>query len=209
MGLRMFRQFVVVRLPDGRLWIQSPEPVDDAVRAALARLGPVAHVMAPSLWHDECLAPFQAAFPDAQFHGTPGMAEAHRALRFSHVLSDTPHPDWAAVIAQHHVRGMPRMNEVVFLHRPSRSLILSDLAMNVRAPADLAERLAFSLAGAWDRFGPTRLCRRLMRDRAAVRASIDQILQWDFDRIIVGHGTTIETGGREAFREAFAFLTER
>ena len=39
--------------------------------------------------------------------------------------------------------------------------------------------------------------------------SIDAILAWDFDRIIVGHGTTIETGGKAALRDAFAFLSGR
>jgi hypothetical protein len=46
----------------------------------------------------------------------------------------------------------------------------------------------------------------MMKDRAAVRASIDRILAWDFDRIIVGHGNNIEAHGREVLRDAFSFL---
>lgn len=56
------------------------------------------------------------------------------------------------------------------------------------------------------RFSLSQFCQSLMRDRAAVRASIDTILAWDFDRIIVGHGLNIETAGKEVFRTAFAFL---
>jgi hypothetical protein len=110
------------------------------------------------------------------------------------------------VIDQHLVRGMPRLNEVVFLHRPSRSLIIADLAFNFGPDAHWAVKLLFRLGGTWGRFTPSRLERCLMKDRAAVRASIQRILEWDFDRIIVGHGPNIETGGKAALREAFAFL---
>ncbi len=205
-GIHVRRQVVVVRLPGSKLWVQSPDVVTPALRAELAALGRVAHVMAPSLWHDECLLEFQGAYPESEFHGTAGMAEWCPKVRFAHVLTDQPHPDWAGEIEQHLVRGMPRMNEVVFLHRRSRSLILSDLAMNVGPPGTFADWFFFTLAGAWGRFTTTRLCRRLMKDRAAVRESIAHILRWEFDRIIVGHGSTIETGGREAMRRAFGFL---
>ncbi len=46
----------------------------------------------------------------------------------------------------------------------------------------------------------------MMKDRPAVRASLDTILAWDFDRVIVGHGRKVETDGQRVFREAFAFL---
>jgi hypothetical protein len=45
-----------------------------------------------------------------------------------------------------------------------------------------------------------------MRDRTAVRASLEHILAWDFDRILVGHGRNLETGGKPALRAGFAFL---
>ncbi len=108
-----------MRFPGGGLRIQSPESVDAGLRDAPAQLSPVRHVRTPSLWHNECLATLQSAYPDAHLHGTPGMAEENPALLFSHVPSDTPHPDWSTVITQHLVRGMPRMNEVPFPHRPA------------------------------------------------------------------------------------------
>lgn len=46
----------------------------------------------------------------------------------------------------------------------------------------------------------------MIRDRRAARASVDAILGWDFERVIVAHGDVLETGGRERFAAAFAFL---
>lgn len=46
----------------------------------------------------------------------------------------------------------------------------------------------------------------LFRNKAAARASLERILSWDFDRIILAHGHVVETGGKETLRSAYAFL---
>ena len=206
MGLPLGRQIVAVRLPGGGVWIHSPVPMTPELRRELATLGAVRHVVGPNLWHDECLREFQAEHPAALFHAAPGLAVVKRDVRFTAELSDHPHPEWAGVLEQHLVRGMPKMNEVVFFHPASRSLILADLAFNFGPEGPWWFALLMRAYGAWGRFGPTALEKFLMRDKAAVRASVDIILRWDFDRIIVGHGRNIETNGKAAFREAFAFL---
>ncbi|HVU17512.1 MAG TPA: DUF4336 domain-containing protein [Candidatus Didemnitutus sp.] len=205
-GLPIGRQLVVARLPGGGLWIHSPIPVTAELRAELAALGPVRHVVAPSGLHDECLDTFQAEYPDATYHATPGLAQHLPKVRFDATLSDTPYPEWADVFAQHLIQGMPRINEVVFLHRSSRSLLIADIALNFAPPGPWWFAAIMRLNGLWGKFKPSRLGGSFMQDKLAVRRSIDHILKWDFDRIIVGHGRNIETGGREAFRQAFAFL---
>jgi hypothetical protein len=62
------------------------------------------------------------------------------------------------------------------------------------------------LNGGYGRFGTTRMLRSSFRDRKALRASIDRILAWDFDRVVVTHGEVLERGGRKALREAYAWL---
>jgi hypothetical protein len=206
MGLAIGRQIVAVRLAGGGLWIHSPIPVTPDLRSELAALGEIRHVVGPNCYHDECLREFQAEYPTALFHAAPGLAAAKRDVQFGAELSDTPHPDWAGTLEQHRVRGMPRMNEVVFFHAASRSLIIADLAFNLGPDGPWLLGLLMRANGIWGRFGPSRFCKSLMRDKAAVRASLDFILRWDFDRVIVGHGRNIETGGKAVFREAFAFL---
>jgi hypothetical protein len=63
------------------------------------------------------------------------------------------------------------------------------------------------LLRSYDRFGPSRLDPLLVRDRQAARESLEHILTWDFDRIVVAHGDDIlETGGQEALRSGYAWL---
>ena len=94
----------------------------------------------------------------------------------------------------------------VFLHRASRSLIVGDICCNFPRDASLATRLWGW--GSWrrPRIGPTPPFRAAVRDKTAARASIDRILEWDFDRIVVGHGEIIESGGKEALRRAWEWI---
>jgi hypothetical protein len=56
------------------------------------------------------------------------------------------------------------------------------------------------------KFGPSRLLKSAIKDRAALRRSLDHLLGWDFDAIIVSHGRNVGTGGKALLRDAFAFL---
>ncbi|HWA26014.1 MAG TPA: DUF4336 domain-containing protein [Lacunisphaera sp.] len=202
------RQIVVVRLPRGGLWIHSPIPVTAELRAELAALGDIRHVIGPNCFHDECLREFQAEYPAALFHAAPGLAAQKRDVRFGAELSDAPHPDWTGVLEQHLIKGMPKLNEVVFFHPASRTLIIADIAFNLGPDGNWLFALLMRLNGAWGHFGPSRFCRMFMKDKAAVRASIDFILRWDFDRVIVGHGHNLDANAKPVFRAAFAFLGE-
>jgi hypothetical protein len=206
MGMPIGRQLVVVRLARGGLWVHSPIPVTPALRGELDALGEIRHVVGPNCYHDECLVEFQREYPGPMFHAAPGLAKQRADIRFGSELSDDPHPDWAGALEQHLIKGMPKLNEVVFFHAASRSLIIADIAFNFGPEGPWLFGLLMRLNGAWGRFAPSRFCRMFMCDKAAVRASLDYILRWDFDRVIVGHGKNLETGGKETFRQAFAFL---
>lgn len=60
--------------------------------------------------------------------------------------------------------------------------------------------------GVYGRLGVSRTIRLATRDRVAARASLERILAWDFERVIVGHGEIVDTGGRAAIERAFRWL---
>jgi len=200
-GTRM----TVVRLPDGGLFLHSPVRLDGATRQALAAIGPVRCVVAPSKVHHFFVGEYRDAYPDARLFAAPGLAEKRRDLRFDAELGDAAPADWAGAIDQVVFRGAPLMNEVVFLHRASRTLLLTDLAFHVARPFRGRARLFCWLVGARG-FGPHRIVRFGIRDRPAARESLRRILEWDFDRIAVTHGDILETGGKQRFAAAFAVL---
>jgi hypothetical protein len=201
-GTRM----TVIRLGDGTLFLHSPVQLDGETRTALDAIGEVRWVVAPSKVHHFFVGDYLKVYPAARAYAAPGLAEKRKDLRFEAVLGDTPPPEWRDAIDQHLVRGIPTMSEVVFLHRASRTLLLTDLAFNVAADRTAGARLFYWLVGAGGRFGPHRLVRTMIRDHTAARSSIARILEWDFDRIIVTHGNVLESAGRQHFAAAFAFL---
>ena len=67
-------------------------------------------------------------------------------------------------------------------------------------------RLYLRVSGALGKPSHTVIHRLVFRDKKAVRASVERVLEWDFDRIVLAHGNVVETGGREALREAFAWV---
>jgi hypothetical protein len=205
MGLELGRRLTVVELSRRRLWVHASLPPTAALRAALQELGDVVAIVGPNTMHDAFLAEFVAAYPTAQFYAAPGLAQANPRLRPDALLGPERPADWESVLDGELMAGMPKLNEMVFLHRPSGSLILADLVFNLQPPKPWLTRVAMRLNGAYGRLAPTRFCRSMIRDRTAFRASLQRVLAWEFDRILVGHGEEIPTGGRAALRDAFHF----
>jgi len=204
LGTRM----TVIRLRDGGLFLHSVVALDQELRAELAGAGRVHSIVAPNRHHHLFAADYPTGYPDARLYAAPGLPLKRPDLKFAEELGDEAPPAWRAEIEQHLFRGAPFLNEVVFFHAATRTLLLTDLAMNVAAgETHGVARLFWRTVGAEGHFGPHRLIRWFfIRDRAAARASVQRILAWDFDRITLTHGQVLETGGHEAFAKAFAFL---
>ncbi|GBD27460.1 hypothetical protein HRbin30_02807 [bacterium HR30] len=201
-GARM----TVIRLPTQGLFVHSPVLPDEATRNALNELGPVVAVVAPNKTHHFFVRRFHAVFPTAQYWAAPGLRQKRRDIPFDHTLGDEAPTLWSAHIQQCHVRGIPLLEEVVFFHVPSKTLILTDLAFNfpLNRSVDWRAKLFLRLNGAMGRFGPHRLLRMLIRDRQAFAQSIRRILAWDFDAVVVSHGDLLTTGAKQAVYQAFA-----
>jgi hypothetical protein len=146
------------------------------------------------------------AYPEARLWVGPGLERKRPDLVFDAVLGDEAPAEWKDQLDQVFFRGRPYENEVVFLHRASRTLILCDLAFNFGPRAAAPTRLLMRLLRSYGRFGPSKLDPLLIRDRRAARQSLERILGWDFDRVVVAHGDVLESGGHEALRQGYAWL---
>ncbi|MHB8380777.1 MAG: DUF4336 domain-containing protein [Candidatus Binataceae bacterium] len=199
-------RMTVIRLADGSLFLHSPILLDSETRAALDEIGPVRAIIAPSKAHHLFAGDYVKAYPEAKLHGAPGLADKRKDLTFASILDDEAATDWRGQIEQHLFRGAPFLNEVVFYHRATHTLIFTDLVFNV-SRQDAAQARVFNwISGAPGHFGPHRLVRRAISDHEAARASVAGILRWDFDRVIVSHGDVLASGGHARVRAAFSYL---
>jgi hypothetical protein len=94
------------------------------------------------------------------------------------------------------MRGAPKVNEVVFFHPRSRTLILTDLAFNVTGSVPFLLRVFILINGVVGRLAISRLMKAMYRDRGSARPGAEKILAWDFDRITLCHGDVIESGAK-------------
>lgn len=204
------RRMVVARLRQSELWVHSPARLTGDLSQALEKLGQVRYVVAASKWHGHSyMEQYRRAFPDAMLLAAPGLAGHRRELAFDALLGDGARSEWDGAIDQATFLGNVFADEIVFLHRSSRTLILGDLCFNIGKDAPLSARaLAWGLP-LRPRFGPTPMFRASVRNRGAARRSLERILAWDFDRVLPGHGEIIESGGRLALERAFGWLAPR
>lgn len=205
MGIPMLARMTVIQLADGGLFVHSPSRLTPELQAALGELGPVRAVVAPNRFHHLSIAAWREAYPDACVAISPGLPAKRKDLADLPLLSDDAPAIWSSDLDQHVVQGMPAFEEVVFHHRASRTLIVTDLAFNVREEPNWFARTFWRLANGYGKFGPTRLERWLTRDRAQLRQSLETILAWDFDRVVVGHGEVLDNGGKDALRDGYVW----
>lgn len=195
-------RMTVIRLSDGDLIVHSPAPLPGTLRAELDALGRVGFIVVP--WAHGAFAQQAAeAYPDAQLLAAPEASRRRKALPFHGSIADHAPGSWSGLVESHLVRGF-RLNEVVLCHRPSRTLVVTDLCFHIHSSRSATARLFFRANGMWQRFGPSRLIRHLaVSDRVALEHSIERILRWDFERILPGHGEVVEQDGRTALRTAW------
>jgi hypothetical protein len=156
--------------------------------------------------HHLSLAQNVRSFPQAIVYVSPALP-AKLKLPFSYeVLSNEPPALWRDEISQHLVGGLPKLQEAVFFHYASRTLVLTDLAFNIRHSDSWFTRLFMRLNGAYGHFGPSRIFRLLVKDRAAFRASLNRLQGWDFDRVIVSHGEVLKGGGKQVMHTQYAWV---
>jgi len=205
-GVEVGTRMTVMRLADGSLLLHSPVSLAPELRRELDSIGRVCFAVAPNRLHHLYAGEVAEAYPAVRLWVAPGLDRKRPDLVYVGVLGDEAPAEWKDEVDQVFFRGRPYENEVVFLHRASRTLIMCDLAFNFGPRAAAPTRLLMRLLRSYGRFGPSKLDPLLIRDRRAARQSLERILAWDFDRVVVAHGDVLESGGREALRQGYSWL---
>jgi hypothetical protein len=208
-GLRVSSRMTVVRLHNGALWLHSPVPLSAEVCAQLRALGDVKYIVAPNKMHHLFLSACTEAFPNAQLFGAPGLRKKRPDLPMLHELQRIAEPQWAQDLSQTFFGGMPIGNETVWFHKPSKTLIVTDLLQLWKGDLPFASRAFAMLTGVSKQLSVPRTVRLAIKDKAAARASAEQILQYPFERVVVAHNAIVEDNAHAAVEEAFRYLIKQ
>lgn len=206
-GLPITTRMTVVRLPENKLLIHSPIPMPpgSALLRQVQSLGSVAFIVAPNKMHHLFLAPGAAAFPQATVYGPQGLAKKRPDLAAR--LQELPTgnlPAWLPDLEHLAFQGIPAGNESVWFHRPSATLIVTDLLQWMAGDLPWPTRAYATLTGVRRGLAVPWTVRALVRDRAAAARSAEQLLRWPFTRVVMAHNQVIEADAHAQVARALA-----
>lgn len=202
-------RMTVLRLGGGQLLVHSPTALTPDLRSELSQLGKVAWLIGPNRLHYWWLPEWVEAFPEAGAYLAPRTKrQAGRHIAFQGLPLDSRdgYP-WDAEVATLPVFGR-FMTEVVFFHRPTRTLVLTDLIENFERQriGSRLMRWLISLGGVQAPTGGMSRDLRLTFPRAELREAIEHMIGWDPERVIIAHGRWFASDGASELRRAFAWL---
>lgn len=221
----------VVKLADSSLAVFSPVALTDIVKSKIQEeLGSinVKYITALDQEHHIFLESWQKEWPEAKVIAPETLpdyrdkqnynklpAESWKLMKKadkSNGLSVDPTFDAEFDIEYVDAHGN---KELVFNHKPSRTLIEADLLFNLPATEQFSRSGEDATSGLLTKLfmkingteGSATAQKRFIwyaissGDRQGFAESVDRISKWDFDRIIPCHGDVIETGGKGIFEK--------
>lgn len=202
-------RMTVIRLGDGSLFVHSPVRAEDRLVGEVTALGPVAHLVAPNMIHHIFIGEWAERFPDARLWSAPGVRKRSNVM-FTDELGDLPPPEWSTDIDQRIARGSRVMEEVVFFHGRSRTLILADLIENFE-PERLHgwfNHLMYRLIGVMAPHGhaPRDLRMTFAGHHDQLRPVVDWMIGCDPAQVVIAHGKWFRRNGTAEIRRAFSWV---
>jgi len=210
MGFMFTTRMAIAKLSDGSVWVNSPVSVAFDMLKRITELGPVRYLLAATPRHVWRLTAWHTLFPDAQLwvpRATPFTIKKG-TLPFASILGDQPPQAWKNDFDQLAFKGNPLIEEVLFFHRPSRTVILDELIqIHPIVEGKPFRNALFKLEGVVSPHGGVPLDIRLsFIHRGLARQSLEKLLSWDFDKLIIAHGVCIETNAKVFVERAFQWL---
>jgi hypothetical protein len=216
-----------VKMANGGVAVFSPVALTPEVKETVAKLGEVKYIAALDIEHHIFIGPWHEAYPAAKVMGPEGLPEKrlkqqNEKVPFSKVFAtrgpQTVDPEFDAEFETEFVQD--HMNkEVVFLHKPSKTLIEADMFFNLPATEQFSKTGESATSGI-----PTMLFSALNNtvgeaiwqkrflwyaisagNRPEFNLSADRISKWDFDTVVPCHGDIIEKNGKSIFEKVFGW----
>ncbi len=213
LGLPLPVRMTVFRLASGDLLLHSPTRFSLGLKHQLEREGRIRYLVAPNIAHWMFLRDWQRACPDAETFAAPGLR--HRSsvqrsgVRLDHDLSADAPPAWAAEIEQVAVPGSLNFQEIAFFHRSSRTLVLTDLVLNLepeKLPALVRSVARLIGVTAPDGRAPVYLRRIVAGRRPQASAAAARLVALQPERVIFSHGRWFDRNATAELRRSLRWL---
>ncbi len=206
-------RMTVVRLGDGGLLLHSPTRFSPGLLRDLEGIGPVRHLVAPNSAHWSFVQDWQRELPRAVTWAAPGLRARRQVrrsgLRIDRELRPEASESWPDELRQLQLRGAGGFCEIALFHEGSRTLILTDLVVNLEpGKLPLAFRPFARLAGttAPDGRAPVYLRAVVKAGGEAASEAARRMLALAPDRVIFSHGRWFDSAATERLQRSWRWL---
>ncbi|HFE37410.1 MAG TPA: DUF4336 domain-containing protein [Gammaproteobacteria bacterium] len=203
-GAEFGNRMTIIRYKEDDLLLHSPIPICENLIDQLRTLGQVKLLMAPNLMHNLFIADWKQRYPNSTLIAPKRIKKVNVDINLEEITREKNAikklPDSIHI---HFIAGMKGLDEYILIHKPSKTLILTDIAFNIQRTNTPWSNIFFRLYGALGKFGPTHLIKAVIRDKKMFSLSIQSVLNHEFDKIIVSHGEIVRENGKSIFSDAF------
>lgn len=204
-GVRLRARTTVVRLAGDALWVHSPCTPTNDVCAALDALGEVRWIVVPNKFHHLEAPATAARYPNAVVVGPRSAASRNPELGLKQGADDPAYIQATPELTSVQLRGVPFLDETVFFHPASGSLIAADLLMCACARDHWTWRFSARIWGRYEKYRTPPDVRVRTRPNAEVADSIAQMRALPLQRILVAHSDPITERPADQLFEAWSF----
>jgi Domain of unknown function (DUF4336) len=239
----------IVELPnrskDGKpdLWVHSPVGLDGPTIQALGLLGNVKYVVSPNYEHVKFAPQWYQTYPECEMWACPGLSERMPQVKWTAEIPEgcrppgykgsgmdqNPNISWdTSLIQPLHINvevnpftGKSFFNEVIYYHRDSKTLIVTDLYWNY--PASVVPNSEHGANDAWElaptvdeiplgsrlwKFGMDQVyapfySNFMVQDKAEYKSIVDHIVNvWDIEMVVPAHGDILR--GKDFVRKVLS-----
>ncbi|EKE85204.1 DUF4336 domain-containing protein [Idiomarina xiamenensis] len=209
LGLPFTTRMTIVKLSNNDLWVHSPIKLSPALKTQVEVLGNVKYLIAPNHLHHLFLTEWIDAYPRAQVYGTDEVIKKRGDITFKASLNSPRNGPWSADIEQELFSGSPLMQECVFYHKSSETLVVADLVENFSGDDFNAwQRVVAKGVGILAPNGKMPIDWRLsfIFGKADACVHFEKIMAWQPKTLVMAHGEIVSDNVSEFLARSFKWL---
>lgn len=203
-GVDVACKAAIVRLKDNSLWVHAPVELDSGTRKAVESLGEVRHIVSPNAEHVSFAAQWLRQYPEAESYCSPFLKKRFPNIPWKHEIKQPPdawNDEFEMIWIDSETvpllgKGEPFFSELVFCHKPSKILFVTDLWWNYPSKGPGWWKTAMDQV-----YRP--VYNNILRKRPEHDALMRTILSWDFDYVAPCHGEPIDQEVKETLLQFF------
>ncbi|WP_394173392.1 DUF4336 domain-containing protein [Thalassotalea litorea] len=207
-GTTLQTRMAVVKAENNQLLIYSPIFLNDAIKQSLADIGKVTWIVAPNKIHNQALAEYIEAYPEAKIYAAPGLKERCPDIRVDEVVQGYQPNFLSHDIDMITTAGNCFFTEILLLHKPSKTLIVADYIENM-SKSTTSKLWLFKLFGVREKPMSSPEFRMYTTDAGKAQEVLEVVDSWDFQQIFLCHGELITSNAGGVFNRVSEKFLEK